>query len=46
LSRTFKKFLERDERDRLYARQTELFPGYAEYQEKTSRVIPVVAFGV
>jgi deazaflavin-dependent oxidoreductase (nitroreductase family) len=31
------------ERDRLYARQSEAMPGFAEYQEKTSRVIPVVA---
>jgi len=31
------------DRDRIYARQGELYPGFAEYQEKTSRVIPVVA---
>ena len=31
------------ERDRIYGRQAELYPGFAEYQEKTSRVIPVVA---
>jgi deazaflavin-dependent oxidoreductase (nitroreductase family) len=31
------------ERDALYARQAELYPGFAEYQEKTDRVIPVVA---
>jgi deazaflavin-dependent oxidoreductase (nitroreductase family) len=31
------------ERDRLYARQAGLYPGFAEYQEKTSRIIPVVA---
>jgi deazaflavin-dependent oxidoreductase (nitroreductase family) len=30
-------------RDDLYARQVALFPGFAEYQEKTSRTIPVVA---
>jgi deazaflavin-dependent oxidoreductase (nitroreductase family) len=30
------------ERDRVYAQQAKLFPGFAEYQEKTSRVIPVV----
>jgi len=30
------------ERDRVYARQSELFPQFAEYQTKTSRVIPVV----
>lgn len=35
--------LEGDERDRLYARQAELYPGFGEYQEKTDRVIPVVA---
>lgn len=32
-----------DERDRLYAWQAQLYPGFAEYQEKTDRVIPVVA---
>jgi deazaflavin-dependent oxidoreductase (nitroreductase family) len=32
-----------DERDRQYARQAELYPGFAEYQEKTTRTIPVVA---
>lgn len=37
------EILEGDERDRLYARQAELYPGFAEYQEKTDRVIPVVA---
>jgi deazaflavin-dependent oxidoreductase (nitroreductase family) len=31
------------ERDRIYAQQAELYPGFAEYQEKTSRTIPVVA---
>jgi deazaflavin-dependent oxidoreductase (nitroreductase family) len=31
------------ERDRLYAAQAERVPGFAEYQEKTERVIPVVA---
>ncbi|WP_433468547.1 nitroreductase/quinone reductase family protein [Spirillospora sp. CA-128828] len=31
------------ERDKLYARRGELVPAYAEYQRKTSRVIPVVA---
>jgi deazaflavin-dependent oxidoreductase (nitroreductase family) len=30
------------ERDRLYAIQSERFPTFAEYQEKTGRVIPVV----
>ncbi|HEY6538871.1 MAG TPA: nitroreductase family deazaflavin-dependent oxidoreductase [Candidatus Dormibacteraeota bacterium] len=31
------------ERDEKYARQASLFPGFAEYQEKTERRIPVVA---
>jgi deazaflavin-dependent oxidoreductase (nitroreductase family) len=31
-----------DERTKIYAKQAELYPGFAEYQEKTSRVIPVV----
>ncbi len=31
-----------DERDRIYAEQASRFPGFAEYQEKTDRVIPVV----
>jgi len=31
------------ERDRFYARQAELYPGFAEYEEKTTRAIPVVA---
>lgn len=35
--------LDRDERDRAYAAQAERFPTFAEYQEKTERVIPVVA---
>lgn len=30
------------ERDRVYARQAELYPGFREYQERTRRVIPVV----
>ena len=33
---------ERAERDRLYRQQAELYPGFAEYEEKTDRVIPVV----
>lgn len=32
-----------DERDRLYATQAERYPGFAEYQAKTTRTIPVVA---
>ena len=37
------RVLKGSERDRVYARQAELYPGFAEYQEKTTRVIPVVA---
>jgi deazaflavin-dependent oxidoreductase (nitroreductase family) len=35
--------LTRDDRDRVYAEQASLYPGFAEYEEKTTRVIPVVA---
>lgn len=31
-----------EERDRIYAVQVGLYPGFAEYQEKARRVIPVV----
>lgn len=31
------------ERDRIYARQVELFPAFGEYQRKTDRTIPVIA---
>jgi deazaflavin-dependent oxidoreductase (nitroreductase family) len=34
--------LEGTERERIYAIQVERFPGFGEYQEKTTRVIPVV----
>jgi deazaflavin-dependent oxidoreductase (nitroreductase family) len=34
--------VEGEERDRLYAQQASVMPGFAEYQEKTARVIPVV----
>jgi len=34
--------IEGDERDRIYAAQAAIMPGFAEYQEKTTRVIPVV----
>ncbi|HEV2426926.1 MAG TPA: nitroreductase/quinone reductase family protein, partial [Acidimicrobiales bacterium] len=34
--------LERAERDRIYTIQSERYPGFAEYQSKTHRVIPVV----
>jgi deazaflavin-dependent oxidoreductase (nitroreductase family) len=30
------------DRDRVYAEQARRYPGFAEYQEKTTRVIPVV----
>ena len=33
---------ERPERDRLYRQQAERYPGFAEYEAKTDRVIPVV----
>jgi deazaflavin-dependent oxidoreductase (nitroreductase family) len=32
-----------DERDRLYAEQSSRYPGFAEYQQNTTRIIPVVA---
>ena len=35
--------LEGEERDRWYAEQARRYPGFAEYQAKTDRVIPVVA---
>jgi hypothetical protein len=35
--------LEGAERDEKYAEQARRFPGFGEYQEKTSRTIPVVA---
>ncbi|MDG6926366.1 MAG: nitroreductase family deazaflavin-dependent oxidoreductase [Nitrososphaerota archaeon] len=31
------------ERDALYRRQATLYPGFAEYERKTKRVIPVIA---
>jgi deazaflavin-dependent oxidoreductase (nitroreductase family) len=36
-------FIEGEERDRLYARMVEIAPGFAEYEAKTTRRIPVVA---
>ena len=30
-------------RNQLYARQAELYPGFAEYEAKTARTIPVIA---
>lgn len=35
--------LEGEERERLYAEQARRFPNFAEYQAKTTRVIPVIA---
>jgi deazaflavin-dependent oxidoreductase (nitroreductase family) len=35
--------IEGDERDRIYADHAAEFPGFAEYQAKTDRIIPVVA---
>lgn len=32
------------ERDRLYAKQASLYPQFGEYQKKTNRVIPIIAF--
>lgn len=32
-----------EERDQLYARQAALFPGFADYEAKTTRRIPVIA---
>lgn len=31
-----------EERDRVFTEQAQRYPGFAEYQEKTTRVIPVV----
>lgn len=31
------------ERGRLYARQAGLYPGFADYEKRTTRIIPVVA---
>ena len=35
--------LEREERDRVFAEQAARVPAFQEYQDKTERVIPVVA---
>ena len=35
--------LEREERDLVYAKQSAAYPQFGEYEEKTDRVIPVVA---
>jgi deazaflavin-dependent oxidoreductase (nitroreductase family) len=34
--------LEREERDRVYAKQVALYPQFGEYERKTERTIPVV----
>ena len=34
--------LDRDERDRVYAKQAALYQNFAEYEQKTTRTIPVV----
>jgi deazaflavin-dependent oxidoreductase (nitroreductase family) len=34
--------VDKAERDRIYAKQVELFPGFGEYEKKTTRLIPVV----
>jgi deazaflavin-dependent oxidoreductase (nitroreductase family) len=34
------------ERDALYARQSKLYPQFADYQRKTKRVIPVIALSM
>src|SRR5437867_275307 len=36
------KVAEGEERERLWARQKELMPGFAEYEKKTTRQIPVI----
>ena len=36
------RITEGDERDRIWTRQKELMPNFAQYEEKTSREIPVI----
>ena len=36
------RVLEGDEREAVWSKQKELMPGFAEYEEKTDRVIPVI----
>ena len=36
------RILEGDERERYWTKQKELMPGFADYERKTSREIPVV----
>lgn len=40
--RAFATIVTGDERDQIYAEQARRYTGFAEYQEKTSRIIPVV----
>jgi deazaflavin-dependent oxidoreductase (nitroreductase family) len=35
--------VDKSERDRIYAEQVVLFPGFGEYEKKTTRLIPVIA---
>ena len=37
------KVITGEERDRLYAKQAETYPQFAEYEQRTSRIIPVIA---
>ena len=37
------RVLSGEDRDKVYSDQVKLYPGFGEYQEKTTRVIPVVA---
>jgi hypothetical protein len=32
------------ERDRVYKKQASLYPQFAQYQQKTKRTIPIIAF--
>jgi len=36
------RITEGDDRDRLWSRQKELYPGFADYEAKTTREIPVI----
>lgn len=36
------RIVEGEDRDRIYARQAELYPQFADYEKKTTRTIPVV----
>ncbi len=41
--RAVARVTEGEERERAFARQSELYPVFADYQQRTSRVIPVLA---